>query len=807
MIGKPNHQSPITNYQLLLTLKTFKMNYSLKNIYKTSLLLLIGMVALSSGRTQIQFNVTLLDDGETYQAALRPNVTLEGTAALTNSAQLTFVVPSVSPDAPGFIISDLQSINGEWANNSISRSPTENPNFDYLSVGLTSNGTANIPYTAGETTVLFTFKNSGNCTGALNLIETNDPFLPPNSENVNVGNEITVFGLGSANAWTGNFGQGQADCPLPDCLIEYKVELLDDGITYQVSLRSALDFTGLDAVTNSAQVTLLVPSGSGSSGTFTISNLNSVNGMWANNTNIIAPSENPNFDYLIIGLTNNGTDDIPYSADSETVLFTFENGGFCTGPVELMEANDPFFPPNSQNINAGNEIVLFGAGNQNAWCGNYGQGSAVCPQACAIQYTLALLDDGKTYQVSLRSLLDFEGIDALTNSAQVTLLAPSGGFLIENVNSITGEWANNTNVLSPMENADFDYFIFGLTNNGTDDIPYVAGEEVPLFTFENAGFCTGPLELMETGDPFEPPNSVNINASNEIVVFGAGNQNAWCGNYGQGNTSCPMLNVAARVFLQGAFNTDDGLMNDQLRTADLLPTLEPYSTITITFPDNFPFTHIGGGGGEMTQESVFAVSDSNAIVDWVFLELRAAADSAQVIATRSALLQRDGDVVDMDGISPVQFPQPLGDYFLSIRHRNHLGVMTANALNFGTAPSTIDFTNPDTPIFGTHAQKLIGGVQALWAGDTNADGAVIFQGENTDLQPIFFFILNEEFNPELNVNFEAMAYDLSDTDLNGIISYQGMDNDVAAFIFFNVLLHPDNTDGNLNYIIFQQLPD
>ncbi|MBK9336210.1 MAG: hypothetical protein IPM98_06340 [Lewinellaceae bacterium] len=59
----------------------------------------------------------------------------------------------------------------------------------------------------------------------------------------------------------------------------------------------------------------------------------------------------------------------------------------------------------------------------------------------------------------------------------------------------------------------------------------------------------------------------------------------------------------------------------------------------------------------------------------MFLELRDAVNPALVLATRSALLQRDGDVVDVDGVSPVVFGVVSGqDYYPTVRHRNHLGV-------------------------------------------------------------------------------------------------------------------------------------
>ena len=133
------------------------------------------------------------------------------------------------------------------------------------------------------------------------------------------------------------------------------------------------------------------------------------------------------------------------------------------------------------------------------------------------------------------------------------------------------------------------------------------------------------------------------------------------------------IQLRLKAFLQGPYNSGNGLQNDDLRTAtptNLIPSTEPYTALN-------GFTHVDGGG-ETVAQSVLQVTGNDAIVDWVFLELRDPSDSTIVLYTRSALLQRDGDIVEVTGGSdPVQFSGAApGDYFVVVRHRNHLGVMT-----------------------------------------------------------------------------------------------------------------------------------
>ncbi|HNK86460.1 MAG TPA: S8 family serine peptidase, partial [Flavobacteriales bacterium] len=168
-------------------------------------------------------------------------------------------------------------------------------------------------------------------------------------------------------------------------------------------------------------------------------------------------------------------------------------------------------------------------------------------------------------------------------------------------------------------------------------------------------------------------------------------------------TYSPGVSVSARVFLQGPYNSTDGLMADGLRTAGLIPNTEPFTALG--------FTHVNGGGGETLGAGVTSTSGADAVVDWVLLELRDAGSPAQVLATRSALVQRDGDITATDGVSPVVFGVGAGDYHVAVRHRNHLGAMTATAITLDEAPTPIDFTSVATGTFGTDARIAIGAVR------------------------------------------------------------------------------------------------
>jgi hypothetical protein len=181
--------------------------------------------------------------------------------------------------------------------------------------------------------------------------------------------------------------------------------------------------------------------------------------------------------------------------------------------------------------------------------------------------------------------------------------------------------------------------------------------------------------------------------------------------------------LEAKVFLQHVSRTTI-LLNDYLKTLPSFPMSDPYSIA----PLNTKFTHVNSGPVATITPSVLAVTGDNSIVDWVFLELRnGTAPNSTVAYTRAALLQRDGDIVDVDGESAVGFPNaPAGSYYVAVRHRNHIGFRTTNKITFTNSANTVlDFTNASVPIYGVSPLvNIYPTLLAMNTGDTNSDGSV-----------------------------------------------------------------------------------
>jgi hypothetical protein len=277
-----------------------------------------------------------------------------------------------------------------------------------------------------------------------------------------------------------------------------------------------------------------------------------------------------------------------------------------------------------------------------------------------------------------------------------------------------------------------------------------------------------------------------------------------------------------KVLLQGALLPTSssggpimtGIMRDDLRTASpsQIPNLEPYTGLA-----NSRFTHVGGGG-ETMGAGVLSAAGNDAIVDWVFVELRDKNNPATILKTRSALVQRDGDVVEStDGISPLTFTGAVGEsYYVSVKHRNHLGAMTAGAIAMTATGTLVDFTTMTAaqtyhlPGYDGLEQVDVNGKMALWAGNTNADKKVKYVGVGNDQIPVFGQAVNYVTNTtqQYNFDFATPVYLSGDINMDAKVKYRGPNND-TSFIFFNVITKYAlmNTGALYNYDLFiEQLP-
>lgn len=274
------------------------------------------------------------------------------------------------------------------------------------------------------------------------------------------------------------------------------------------------------------------------------------------------------------------------------------------------------------------------------------------------------------------------------------------------------------------------------------------------------------------------------------------------------NTATPMtttaavtastVKVSAKVFLSGSYVTLAGMMHDSLRVKGLIPSAQPYGSIGYT-------------GTETVAPSVLTVTGANAIVDWVLVELRS--DATTVVTKRAGLVQRDGDIVDTDGVTPLTFTAASGSYYVVVRHRNHLGVMSGSAIALTPTTTTVDFTSILTTnyqisgAFGSvYAQRTLGAVRGLWGGNTGGGVSIKATGSGSDAEAVYFKVLLDAGNTNFSPSYIIYnIYAREDASMDGKIIYQGTGSEIDG-ILFNVLLHLNNAGVLPTFVIYEQIP-
>lgn len=249
------------------------------------------------------------------------------------------------------------------------------------------------------------------------------------------------------------------------------------------------------------------------------------------------------------------------------------------------------------------------------------------------------------------------------------------------------------------------------------------------------------------------------------------------------------LLVSPKALLQGAVNGSTGTMTDLLRSGGLLPLTDPYTGLA-------GFTHSGSGGGETIPSTVLTATGTNSdITDWVFLSLHDGT-TGTVLSTHAVLIQKDGNIVDVDGTNTktnyINFAGfPAGSYFVSVRHRNHLGVRSASNLALSrTVTTSLDFTSSLSSAFAGSVTNnamatLGGGFFGLWGGDINRNKNVKFNGPGNDLNELLNTCLSGNKTISLN------GYSPCDLNLDRVTKFNGPGNDLNVLL--NTILGGDKT--------------
>jgi len=146
----------------------------------------------------------------------------------------------------------------------------------------------------------------------------------------------------------------------------------------------------------------------------------------------------------------------------------------------------------------------------------------------------------------------------------------------------------------------------------------------------------------------------------------------------------PYVRLQTKIFLEGAYNSTLQEMTDSLNP--FIPKISPY---------------------EENPRTIFTIPTG--IVDWVLVELRETPNGSTLIS-RSALLYKDGGIVGDDGLSNfIELGVDEGEYYIVIKHRNHIAIMSKNKVLLSKTNVTLyDFTTGSNKFYGNGGASNLG---------------------------------------------------------------------------------------------------
>lgn len=160
----------------------------------------------------------------------------------------------------------------------------------------------------------------------------------------------------------------------PGKVLTYRLALAADGATYQVLMMPSQ--APKPDISLSGQVTLKVPHASKFAVKSLSSNIAGAN--WVEASRVDAPKEDAAHDYIsfsFVGLQGSSARNFAWKAQTEQLIFSFQNDSGCVNGVSLMSNDDPFnASPNSASTNPGNHFTNLGWGDvsQNNYAANAG---------------------------------------------------------------------------------------------------------------------------------------------------------------------------------------------------------------------------------------------------------------------------------------------------------------------------------------------------------------------------------------------------------------------------------------------------
>ena len=299
--------------------------------------------------------------------------------------------------------------------------------------------------------------------------------------------------------------------------------------------------------------------------------------------------------------------------------------------------------------------------------------------------------------------------------------------------------------------------------------------EIPVDEFVSVSFSARAVHFLDrecdykniaqvtnslTGDPDSTPNNDDGDQSEddedyaevEMVIEGG---------------VCVEINTS--VFLEGAYDYDEGKMKNTLNRLGYLPGQRP-STFFGTFTEagqpynQAPWFYFGQEGEDFLQTGEVVGLNGNypmTVVDWVLVSLRSDESAESTVGTVAGLLHEDGTVEFIDGFNVCNV-DPAEDYYVVIEHRNHLVAMSHLQVPVINGTINYDFRSRNSyrKLLGAGQKEVVPGTYAMIAGNGDQTSSPF---DARDINP-------KDLSKWLIDNGLTSSYFLRDLNLNGDVN-------------------------------------
>ncbi len=307
----------------------------------------------------------------------------------------------------------------------------------------------------------------------------------------------------------------------------------------------------------------------------------------------------------------------------------------------------------------------------------------------------------------------------------------------------TGNFEDGSSSANYIDNADCFYLIKPDTASSINlhfDNFYTETDWDFLYVYDGENPAQENLLAVLTGHIY--PGDIQSTKGAVLLHFHSDwntNRPGWEVSY---TTNYDRINLDLKVFLEGPFMGT--VMNTEIN--ELIPLNQPFDT------NPSAVCYYEG------TESVDSIPNAD-VVDWVLIEIRDATDVSlatpeSIRGQQAVFLLSNGSIVDINGSNPKFNYRVEHQCYISIFHRNHLAVISANPITEVGGIYSYDFSTTASQAYSNGQKEIVTGVWGMIAGDADASGLIDWTDKSGfwDIRSGSNGFLNSDMNLDAEVN-------------------------------------------------------